>query len=138
VTYSPVVQASYFIRLGSERDRQLAIPNPIKHARSVGFPILISAIVVGSCSSHATTAVSPSGAGLVERARAIHSRVVTIDTHKDIPDNFGTAEADPKTMPSQVNLDKMKSRRLRHGFFASTSAKGRAPTAATRGQKDAR
>jgi membrane dipeptidase len=55
---------------------------------------------------------------LIERARAIHTRVITIDTHKDIPDNFAIPEADPKTMSSQVNLDKMKAGGYDMAFFA--------------------
>jgi membrane dipeptidase len=55
---------------------------------------------------------------IVERARAIHARVLTIDTHKDIPDNFATSEADPKTMNAQVNLDKMKAGGYDMAFFA--------------------
>ena len=53
------------------------------------------------------------------RARAPSTtRVLTIDTHKDIPDNFATPEADPKTMNSQVNLDKMKAGGYDMAFFA--------------------
>ena len=59
-----------------------------------------------------------SDASLVARARAIRERVITIDTHKDIPDNFATPDADPKTMNSQVNLDKMKVGGYDMAFFA--------------------
>jgi membrane dipeptidase len=44
--------------------------------------------------------------------------VFTIDTHKDIPDNFATPEVDPKTMNAQVNLDKMKTGGYDMAFFA--------------------
>ena len=57
---------------------------------------------------------------------AIHARVITIDTHKDIPDNFATPEADPKTMNSQVNLDKMKAGGYDMAFFAVYVGPGRA------------
>jgi membrane dipeptidase len=71
----------------------------------------------------ATTSAVPAGgvaneSDLVARARAIHARIITVDTHKDIPDNFATATADPKTMPSQVNLDKMKAGGYDMAFFA--------------------
>ncbi|HTE44657.1 MAG TPA: hypothetical protein VK636_05390, partial [Gemmatimonadaceae bacterium] len=72
-------------------------------------------------SSSAAPSQTPSGTGdaaLVARARAIHERVITIDTHKDIPDNFATPAADPKTMNSQVNLDKMKAGGYDMAFFA--------------------
>jgi len=55
---------------------------------------------------------------LYARARDIHSRAFTIDTHKDIPDNFATPAADPKTMSAQVNLDKMKAGGYDMAFFA--------------------
>ncbi|MDB4874215.1 MAG: Membrane dipeptidase [Gemmatimonadetes bacterium] len=92
--------------------------------------LFVFAAAAAACSHPAGTAspVSPASpsaapstggdADLVARARAIHSRVITIDTHKDIPDNFATAAADPKTMPSQVNLDKMKAGGYDMAFFA--------------------
>ncbi|HEX3865298.1 MAG TPA: hypothetical protein VHV78_01045, partial [Gemmatimonadaceae bacterium] len=76
--------------------------------------ILIAGAACGRRQTPASSAPAPAQAGgvddaaLIARARAIHQRVITIDTHKDIPDNFATPAADPKTMPGQVNLDKMK------------------------------
>src|SRR6478752_2430163 len=84
-------------------------------------------VALAACSGPsgtATQAASPrptpatADASLVARARAIHERVITIDTHKDIPDNYATPEADPKTMNSQVNLDKMKAGGYGMAFFA--------------------
>jgi membrane dipeptidase len=72
----------------------------------------------GSSSPSPAQAGASTDAALVARARAIHARVLTIDTHKDIPDNFATPEADPKTMNSQVNLDKMKAGGYGMAFFA--------------------
>ncbi|MEP6492437.1 MAG: dipeptidase [bacterium] len=72
-------------------------------------------------SSSPSSSQSPNGAtdaALIARARAIHASVLTIDTHKDIPDNFATPAADPKTMTSQVNLDKMKEGGYDMAFFA--------------------
>lgn len=73
-----------------------------------------------SAASASSTSVIPAGvdASLYERAKAIHARVFTIDTHKDIPDNFATPAADPRTMNSQVNLDKMKAGGYDMAFFA--------------------
>jgi membrane dipeptidase len=87
---------------------------------------LALAILAGCSRSATTSTASPApvqsggsaDASLVSRARAIHSRVLTIDTHKDIPDNYATPEADPKTMNSQVNLDKMKAGGYDMAFFA--------------------
>jgi membrane dipeptidase len=89
--------------------------------------LTLSLIALAGCSpSAASPSSSPSpvqsgassDAALVAHARAIHSRVLTIDTHKDIPDNYATPEADPKTMNSQVNLDKMKAGGYDMAFFA--------------------
>lgn len=77
-----------------------------------------------ACAHSAATSSTPQAAtgsedaALIARARAIHSRVITIDTHKDIPDNFATAAADPDTMNSQVNLRKMKAGGYDMAFFA--------------------
>ena len=55
---------------------------------------------------------------LVTRARAIHERVLTIDTHDDIPLNFATAQVDPGVRgPRQVDLPKMEEGGLDVGFF---------------------
>jgi membrane dipeptidase len=85
----------------------------------------LSFVVVGAIVACARTASvgspGPSASAqvsLVARARAIHERVITIDTHKDIPNNYATPEADPKTMNSQVNLDKMKAGGYDVAFFA--------------------
>jgi membrane dipeptidase len=84
--------------------------------------LTLSLAIVASCSTSSTSS-SPAPAGmsedaLVARARAIHERVLTIDTHKDIPDNYATPAADPKTMNAQVNLDKMKAGGYDMAFFA--------------------
>lgn len=48
-------------------------------------------------------------AALVARARAIHERVITLDTHVDInPDNFTPARSYATRLPTQVNLPKME------------------------------
>ncbi|MEQ8329240.1 MAG: dipeptidase [Longimicrobiales bacterium] len=51
------------------------------------------------------------------RARAIHTRVLTIDTHDDIPFDFATDEVDPLDADRQVNLEKMRAGGLDAGFF---------------------
>jgi membrane dipeptidase len=83
---------------------------------------LVVVAIAASCSrssgSSSTSAAAAADPALVERARDIHARVFTIDTHKDIPDNFATPDADPKTMNAQVNLDKMKAGGYDMAFFA--------------------
>src|SRR3712207_3660965 len=62
---------------------------------------------------------APSGAdsAVAVRARAIHERVVTIDTHDDIPFNFAAPEVDPGARgPRQVDIPKMVEGRLDVAF----------------------
>ncbi len=54
---------------------------------------------------------------LEARAREIHGRVISIDTHDDIPSNFATPEVDPLNADRQVNLEKMRAGGLDVGFF---------------------
>ncbi|MFQ5630943.1 MAG: dipeptidase [bacterium] len=54
---------------------------------------------------------------IIAKAEEIHPRMLTIDTHDDIPPNFATAEVDPDTSDRQVNLTKMKAGGLDAAFF---------------------
>ena len=55
---------------------------------------------------------------LEARARAIHQRVITIDTHDDISPNFATTESDPGQREGrQVTLPKMREGGLDMAFF---------------------
>ena len=54
---------------------------------------------------------------LMTRARVIHDRVMTLDTHVDIPLNFATSEHDPLDADAQVNLLRMRSGGLDTVFF---------------------
>jgi len=55
---------------------------------------------------------------LEARARSIHERVITIDTHDDIPGNFATPEVDPGERDGrQVTLPKMREGGLDVAFF---------------------
>jgi membrane dipeptidase len=59
-----------------------------------------------------------STADLVARARGIHERVITMDTHVDIPGNYATPAADPGVRGNaQVDLVKMKEGGLDAAFF---------------------
>jgi len=63
-------------------------------------------------------AVAAAQADLEQRARRIHERVLTIDTHDDIPGNFGSAEMNPCTeQPRQVDIPKMRRGGLDVAFF---------------------
>jgi membrane dipeptidase len=57
-------------------------------------------------------------AELVKRARAIHERVITLDTHDDInPANFTRERNYTQDLPTQVNLPKMFAGGLDASFF---------------------
>jgi len=73
----------------------------------------------GDETSRGTAQVVPSedDADLVARARAIHERVITIDTHDDIPLDFATPTVDPLNADRQVNLEKMRAGGLDVAFF---------------------
>ena len=77
---------------------------------------LLAAVLLASCARTAVVS-SASDSELRARARAVHQRIITIDTHDDIPLNFATAEVDPLNANRQVNLEKMKAGGLDVGFF---------------------
>ena len=61
---------------------------------------------------------SMSEAELAEYAAGIHERVLTLDTHDDIPFNYATAEVDPGVRGEmQVDLPKMREGKLDVGTF---------------------
>ena len=106
------------------------------HSRSPLIPVLA---LVAACSSQPAAQVpsTPANAGaasqsrplpprpradstaaLVARARAIHDRVITLDTHVDIPNTYATPSADPGVRgTAQVDLVKMKEGGLDAAFF---------------------
>ena len=93
----------------------------------LGKPFLLFFVVVviacGSGTQDTTTTVGEAVEALTEgeivaKAKVIHERVITIDTHDDIPSNFATAEVDPGVRGErQVDLPKMKEGGLDAGFF---------------------
>lgn len=54
---------------------------------------------------------------LITLARGIHERVMTLDSHSDIPLNFATSEFMPGTAEAQVNLNIMEQGGLDASFF---------------------
>jgi membrane dipeptidase len=85
-------------------------------ARLLRFlPYPLAAVVLGACS--APTPPAESDTEIRERAAGIHSRVLTIDTHDDIPYNFATASVDPLNAERQLNLEKMRAGELDVAFF---------------------
>jgi membrane dipeptidase len=77
-----------------------------------------AALAVSACARPATRPSPASDAELLARARSLHERIITIDTHDDIPGNFATPQVDPLNADRQVNLEKMKAGGLDVGFFA--------------------
>lgn len=76
------------------------------------------ALVAATACSGDTMPEAESEAQLVERARGIHERVITLDTHDDINANNFTAERNYTTdLGNQVNLPKMEAGGLDVSFM---------------------
>ena len=93
--------------------------------RTWGLPgLALAGMLVSACGGSgpagepAAAPAAESPASLIERARRIHDRVLTIDTHDDIPFNFATQEVDPGIRGGrQVDLPKMEEGGLDAAFF---------------------
>src|ERR1700709_2732182 len=76
------------------------------------FPAAVAAAVLG------TAGLAAQDDALTRRARAIHERVMTLDTHNDISPNNFTAECNyTQDLGNQVNLPKMIKGGLDASFF---------------------
>ncbi len=77
------------------------------------------AAALGGCSEPAPAdKTEESAQDITGLARAIHGRVITIDTHDDIPLTFATEAADPgQRNPWQLNIPKMEEGGLDAAFF---------------------
>jgi len=61
---------------------------------------------------------TPADAALIQKARGIHDRVITLDTHADInPENFTRQKNYTQRLDTQVNLPKMVEGGLDTAFF---------------------
>jgi membrane dipeptidase len=69
--------------------------------------LLLSLILIAAgCSQKSTTDLTE--AELIEKAKGIHDRVITLDTHDDIdPSNFTSEKNYTQSLETQVNLPKM-------------------------------
>jgi membrane dipeptidase len=66
----------------------------------------------------ATSAAAADDDALVKKAKAIHEKVITLDTHDDIePSNFTAEKNYTQPLPTQVNLPKMTAGGLDAVFF---------------------
>ena len=80
--------------------------------------ILLGFIAVVCVSCAQTDPREMSEDELVAYARSIHERVITIDTHIDIPSQYATDEVDPGVRGRyQVDIPKMQEGGLNTGFF---------------------
>jgi membrane dipeptidase len=78
----------------------------------------IAALALGGAASAALLAQAPADAALVARARAIHERVIALDTHNDInPRDFTPERNYTQRLDTQVNLPKMVEGGLDASFF---------------------
>ena len=78
------------------------------------------AALAASAAAAAVTAAAaqPGDAALARKARAIHERVIALDTHADInPSNFSWSLNYTRDLDTQVNLPKMKRGGLDAAFF---------------------
>jgi membrane dipeptidase len=75
--------------------------------------------MLGACAGYSAPASAPeSETTLVARARAVHERVITLDTHDDInPANFTREQNYTQRLNTQVNLPKMEEGGLDAAFF---------------------
>jgi membrane dipeptidase len=76
---------------------------------------IFAAVALSSCAVTRTSSLND--ADLTAAARSLHERIITIDTHDDIPLNFATAQVDPLDADRQVTLTKMKAGGLDVAFF---------------------
>jgi membrane dipeptidase len=75
-------------------------------------------LAAAAASSGVPTSAQSADAALVARARAIHDRVIALDTHADIdPANFTAAKNYTQRLDTQVNLPKMIEGGLDAAFF---------------------
>lgn len=85
------------------------------------LPAILLALTAAACAPRQTSAPTPAGeseADLVARARAIHDRVIALDTHNDIsPANFTAERNYTQRLATQVNLPKMEEGGLDASFF---------------------
>ncbi len=94
------------------------------------FPVLLSAAVLAlsGCDADVPGAEEATPVGeddIIAEARAIHDRIITIDTHVDIPFNFATDEVDPGERGRfQNDLPKMREGGLDAAFFIAYHGQG--------------
>ncbi len=80
--------------------------------------LLVLGFVSAGCAQPVDEPAEPTEEEMIALARGIHDRVITIDTHDDIPFDFATEEVDPGVRGNRkVDLPKMREGGLDVGFF---------------------
>lgn len=86
--------------------------------RSLVLLATLSSVLTATACDPATPPGEETEEALVERARGIHDRVITLDTHDDIsPANFTAERNYTMDLPTQVNLPKMEAGGLDVAWF---------------------
>ena len=79
---------------------------------------VLVAFVAAGCAQPVEQDTAPTEEEIIALARGIHDRILTIDTHDDIPFNFATEEVDPGVRGDRkVDIPKMVEGGLDVGFF---------------------
>ncbi|HXT69518.1 MAG TPA: dipeptidase [Vicinamibacterales bacterium] len=95
--------------------------------------VLAAGPMLGAQAARPAPPIGQTGeAALVARARAIHERVITLDTHNDIgPNNFQWSRNYTQDLGNQVNLPKMKAGGLDVSFMIVYVGQDQGPDAFT-------
>jgi len=98
----------------------------VRDNRAFGFPRAgVLALCLAGCGAGDTEAGVDGGDELIELARGIHERVITIDTHDDISvANFTVERNYTMDLPTQVTLPKMRAGGLDVGWFVVYTGQG--------------
>lgn len=73
------------------------------------LPLVLSSLALAAAACGQPAETGESDADLIDQARRIHERVITLDTHNDInPNNFTADRNYTMDLPTQVNLPKME------------------------------
>ena len=86
--------------------------------QAIGPSVVAALVATLLAAPGVATAQGAADAALVQKARAIHDRVITLDTHADInPENFTRERNYTQRLDTQVNLPKMIEGGLDAAFF---------------------
>jgi hypothetical protein len=82
------------------------------------LPVSVLVLLAVALAPSPAPAQATADAALIQKARAIHDRVIALDTHNDIePANFTRQKNYTQRLDTQVNIPKMKEGGLDASFF---------------------